>query len=77
MARRHNEDLLIRLIGIAQTWSELNHCNSHLRGVAEAVKRGVWQAGGWPMEFPTLNREKNMVKPTTALKPMLLRYRLR
>jgi dihydroxyacid dehydratase/phosphogluconate dehydratase len=49
------EDMGRPLIGIAQTWSELNHCNSHLRGVAEAVKRGVWQAGGWPMEFPTFS----------------------
>ena len=47
------EDMGRPLIGIAQTWSELNHCNSHLKGIAEAVKRGVWQAGGWPMEFPT------------------------
>ena len=49
------EDMGRPLIGIAQTWSELNHCNSHLRTVAEAVKRGVWQAGGWPMEFPTIS----------------------
>src|SRR5919108_666219 len=55
------------LIGIAQTWSELNHCNSHLRGVAEAVKRGVWQAGGWPLEFPTISLGEIMVKPTTML----------
>ena len=47
------EDMSRPLIGVAQTWSELNYCNSHLKGLAEAVKRGVWQAGGWPMEFPT------------------------
>ena len=40
------------IIGICNSWSELTHCNSHLRQIAEAVKRGVWQAGGFPMEFP-------------------------
>src|SRR5215212_2720760 len=49
------EDMGRPVIGIAQTWSELNHCNSYLRTIAEAVKRGVWQAGGWPMEFPTIS----------------------
>jgi dihydroxyacid dehydratase/phosphogluconate dehydratase len=61
------EDMSRPVIGIAQTWSELNHCNSHLRTVAEAVKRGVWQAGGWPMEFPTISLGEIMVKPTTML----------
>src|SRR6478672_768190 len=61
------EDMSRPLIGIAQTWSELNHCNSHLRGIAEAVKRGVWQAGGWPMEFPTISLGEVIVKPTTML----------
>ena len=42
------------VIGIATTWSELAPCNAHLHRVAEAVKRGVWQAGGFPLEFPTL-----------------------
>src|SRR6478609_6636647 len=60
-------DLERPIIGIAQTWSELNHCNSHLRGIAEAVKRGVWQAGGWPMEFPTISLGEVIVKPTTML----------
>jgi dihydroxyacid dehydratase/phosphogluconate dehydratase len=59
------EDMGRPLIGIAQTWSELNHCNSHLRGIAEAVKRGVWQAGGWPMEFPTISLGEIFVKPMT------------
>jgi dihydroxy-acid dehydratase len=61
------QDLQRPIIGIAQTWSELNHCNSHLRGVAEAVKRGVWQAGGTPFEFPTISLGEIMVKPTTML----------
>src|SRR5919204_515614 len=61
------EDMGRPVIGIAQTWSELNHCNSHLRAVAEAVKRGVWQVGGWPLEFPTISLGEIMVKPTTML----------
>src|SRR5690606_25070791 len=39
------------VIGIANSWSELTPCNAHLRDVAEAVKRGVWEAGGLPLEF--------------------------
>ena len=37
------------VIGICNSWSELNNCNAHLRQVAEAVKRGVWEAGGFPL----------------------------
>ena len=40
------------VIGICNTWSELNPCNAHLRDLAEHVKRGVWEAGGLPLEFP-------------------------
>ncbi len=61
------QDLGRPIVGIAQTWSELNHCNSHLRQVAEAVKRGVWQAGGTPLEFPTISLSEILVKPTTML----------
>jgi len=61
------EDLRRPVIGIAQTWSEANHCNSHLRGIAEAVKRGIWQAGGTPLEFPTISLSEILVKPTTML----------
>lgn len=60
-------DLKRPIIGIAQTWSEANHCTSHLRGIAEAVKRGVWQAGGTPLEFPTISLSEILVKPTTML----------
>ena len=52
-----DEDLTKPVIGIAQTWSELNHCHIHFRELAKAVKRGVWQAGGWPLEFPTTAEE--------------------
>ena len=55
------------VIGICNTWSELTHCNSHLRDLAEAVKRGVWQAGGFPMEFPVLSLGEYNMLPTTML----------
>jgi dihydroxy-acid dehydratase len=62
-----DDDLTRPIIGIANTWSEMNHCNSHLRGIAEAVKRGVLQAGGLPLEFPTISLGEIFVKPTTML----------
>ena len=55
------------IIGIANSWSELNHCNRHLREVAEAVKRGVWKAGGVPLEFPTISLGEPFIKPTSML----------
>jgi dihydroxy-acid dehydratase len=65
-------DLAKPVIGIAQTWSELNHCHIHFRELAEAVKRGVWQAGGWPLEFPTISLGEFHVSPTTMLYRNLL-----
>ena len=55
------------VIGICNSWSELNNCNMHLKGVAEAVKRGVWRAGGFPLEFPTISLGEMLMKPTTML----------
>ncbi|HEV2248314.1 MAG TPA: IlvD/Edd family dehydratase, partial [Terriglobia bacterium] len=55
------------VIGICNSWSELNNCNAHLRQVAEAVKRGVWAAGGFPLEFPTISLGEMLMKPTTML----------
>jgi dihydroxy-acid dehydratase len=55
------------VIGIANSWSELTPCNLHLRGVAEAVKRGVWQAGGFPLEFPTMSLGEPLMRPTAML----------
>src|SRR5689334_12022378 len=55
------------VIGICNSWSELNNCNAHLRQVAEAVKRGVWSAGGFPLEFPTISLGEVLMKPTTML----------
>src|SRR5213594_875282 len=55
------------VIGICNSWSELNNCNAHLRQVAEAVKRGVWESGGFPLEFPTISLGEMLMKPTTML----------
>jgi L-arabonate dehydrase len=55
------------VIGICNSWSELNNCNAHLRQVAEAVKRGVWAAGGFPLEFPTISLGEMFMKPTSML----------
>src|SRR2546430_16229423 len=55
------------VIGICNSWSELNNCNAHLRTVAESVKRGVWAAGGVPLEFPTISLGEMFMKPTTML----------
>jgi dihydroxy-acid dehydratase len=55
------------LIGICNTWSELVNCNLHLRGLADAVKRGVLQAGGFPREFGVMSLGEALMKPTTML----------
>ena len=60
------------VIGIAQTWSELNPCHSHFRQLAEAVKRGVLLAGGLPLEFPTISLGETFLSPTAMLYRNLL-----
>ena len=55
------------VIGICNSWSELTSCNVHLRRVAESAKRGVWEAGGWPLEFPTISLGETYMRPTTML----------
>jgi dihydroxy-acid dehydratase len=55
------------VIGVCNSWSELVNCNVHFRGLAESVKRGVLQAGGLPLEFPTISLGENLMKPTTML----------
>src|ERR1700730_1071559 len=55
------------IIGIANSWSEFVNCNLHFRRLAEAVKRGVLQAGGLPLEFPTISLGEVLMKPTTML----------
>lgn len=55
------------VIGICNTWSELTPCNAHLRGIAERVKRGVYEAGGFPLEFPIMSLGETLLKPTAML----------
>src|SRR6201985_641455 len=55
------------VIGICNTWSELTPCNAHLRDLAESVKRGVYEAGGFPLEFPIMSLGETLLKPTAML----------
>lgn len=55
------------VIGICNTWSELTPCNHGLRNLAEGVKRGVWEAGGFPVEFPVMSLGETQMKPTAML----------
>jgi dihydroxy-acid dehydratase len=55
------------VIGICNSWSELVNCNIHFRGLAESVKRGVLQAGGLPLEFPTMSLGESLMKPSAML----------
>ena len=54
-------------IGIINTWSDMNTCHSHFKERAEQIKRGVWQAGGFPIELPAMSLGEIMVKPSTML----------
>ncbi len=60
------------VIGILNTWSDLNTCHSHLRQRAEEIKRGVWQAGGFPVEVPMMSLGEMLMKPSTMLYRNLL-----
>lgn len=55
------------VIGICNTWSELTPCNGHFRVLAEFVKRGVYEAGGFPLEFPVMSLGEILMRPTTML----------
>ncbi len=55
------------MIGIINTWCDINSCHAHLRARAEDVKRGVLQAGGFPLELPAMSLAEPFVKPTTML----------
>lgn len=55
------------VIGICNTWSELTPCNAHFRDLAEALKRGIWEAGGFPLEFPVMSLGECSMKPTAML----------
>ena len=68
-----DEDYLGKpFIAILNTWSELNTCHSHLRERAQEVKRGIWQAGGFPVEVPVMSLGEMLMKPTTMLYRNLL-----
>ena len=60
------------VIAILNTWSDLNPCHAHFRQRAEDVKRGVWQAGGFPVEVPAVSLGETFMKPTTMLYRNLL-----
>ncbi|BDE07498.1 dihydroxy-acid dehydratase [Vulcanimicrobium alpinum] len=60
------------VIGIVNTWSDINPCHAHLRTRADEVKRGVWQAGGFPLELPAISLAETFMKPTTMLYRNLL-----
>src|SRR5262245_39521604 len=55
------------VIGICNTWSELTPCNAHFREIAERVRRGVYEAGGFPLEFPVMSMGETLMRPTTML----------
>jgi L-arabonate dehydrase len=55
------------IIGICNTWSELTPCNAHFRDIAEHVKRGVWESGGFPLEFPVTSLGETNMRPTAML----------
>jgi dihydroxy-acid dehydratase len=60
------------VIAILNTWSDINPCHTHFRQRAEEVKRGVWQAGGFPVEMPAISLAEPMQKPTTMMYRNLL-----
>ena len=60
------------VVAILNTWSDLNTCHSHLRERAEDVKRGIWQAGGFPVEVPVMSLGEMLMKPTTMMYRNLL-----
>ena len=55
------------VIGIINTWSDINQCHSHFRQRAEEVKRGIWQAGGFPLEMPAITLSEPFMKPSTMM----------
>src|SRR6202521_232384 len=55
------------VIGICNTWSELTPCNAHFRKLADHVKRGVYEAGGFPLEFPVMSLGESLMRPTAML----------
>lgn len=72
MGLNHEEFMGRPVIAVLNSWSELQPCHRHFRDRAEAVKRGVWQAGGFPVELPVQSLSETYVKPTTMLYRNLL-----
>ena len=60
------------VIAIINTWSDINPCHAHFASAREEVKRGVWQAGGFPVELPAISLGEPFMKPTTMLYRNLL-----
>lgn len=60
------------VIAILNTWNDINPCHAHFKTRAEEVKRGIWQAGGFPVELPAISLSENFMKPTTMLYRNLL-----
>ena len=60
------------VIGIVNTWSDLNPCHAHFKARVEDIKRGVHQAGGFPVELPAITMSETFMKPTTMLYRNLL-----
>ena len=60
------------VIAILNTWSDANPCHTHFRVRAEEVKRGIWQAGGFPMEIPVMTLGETYMKPSTMMYRNLL-----
>ncbi|MEJ1157229.1 L-arabinonate dehydratase [Prosthecomicrobium sp. N25] len=67
MGYRYEDFARKPVIALINTWSDLNPCHTHLRTRAEEVKRGIWAAGGFPVELPAISLSESMVKPTTML----------
>src|SRR3546814_17928223 len=55
------------VIGICNTWSELTPCNAHFRELAQSVKNGIYEVGGFPVEFPVMSLGETLIKPTAML----------
>ena len=72
MGYAHEEYAGKPVIAIVNTWSDLNPCHQHFKTRVEEVKRGVWQAGGFPLEIPAISLSEPMMKPTTMLYRNLL-----
>ena len=62
-----DEALAKPIVGIVNTYSELNNCHRHFPQLVDAIKRGVWQAGGLPLEFPTISLGELFLSPTSML----------